>query len=92
MIINSANIYTILNKKKLFRIILNKNYLYLLKISNELLYAVLKRNGFISELILLSSIKETNFSVGIFPINLSVAIGHPPKPFIAPSKRLHPAS
>ena len=71
MIINSANIYTILNKKKLFRIILNKNYLYLLKISNELLYAVLKRNGFISELILLSSIKETNFSVGNFFFKLN---------------------
>ena len=71
MIINSANIYTILNKKKLFRIILNKNYLYLLKISNELLYAVLKRNGFISELILFSSIKETNFSVGNFFFKLN---------------------
>ena len=71
MIINSANIYTILNKKNLFRIILNKNYLYLLKISNELLYEVLKRNRFISELILFSSIKETNFSVGNFFFKLN---------------------
>ena len=70
--------------------ILNKIYLYLLKISNELLYAVSKCNGFISELILFSAIKETNYSVGIFPTNLSVAMGHPPNPFMAPSKRLHP--
>ena len=51
--------------------ILNKIYLYLLKISNELLYAVSKCNGFISELILFSSIKETNFSVGNFFFKLN---------------------
>jgi len=71
MSINSANIYTSIIKKNLFRIILNKNYLYLLKISNELLYEVLKRNRFISELILFSSIKETNFSVGNFFFKLN---------------------
>ena len=71
MSINSANIYTSIIKKKLFRIVLNKNYLYLLKISNELLYEVLKRNRFISELILFSSIKETNFSVGNFFFKLN---------------------
>ena len=71
MSMNSANIYTSIIKKKLFRIILNKNYLYLLKISNELLYEVLKRNRFISELILFSSIKETNFSVGNFFFKLN---------------------
>ena len=71
MSINSANIYTSIIKKKLFRIVLNKNYLKLLKISNELLYEVLKRNRFISELILFSSIKETNFSVGNFFFKLN---------------------
>ena len=71
MSINSANIYTSIIKKKLFRIVLNKNYLYLLKISNELLYDVLKRNRFISELILFSSLKETNFSVGNFFFKLN---------------------
>jgi len=71
MSINSANIYTSIIKKNLFRIILNKNYLYLLKIYNVLLYEVLKRNRFISELILFSSIKETNFSVGNFFFKLN---------------------
>jgi len=71
MSMNSANIYTSIIKKKLFRIILNKNYLYLLKIYNVLLYEVLKRNRFISELILFSSIKETNFSVGNFFFKLN---------------------
>ena len=71
MRINSANIYTSIIKKNLFRIILNKNYLYLLKIYNVLLYEVLKRNRFISELILFSSIKETNFSVGNFFFKLN---------------------
>ena len=32
------------------------------------------------------------FSVGILPTRASLAIGHPPKPYIAPSKRRHPAS
>jgi len=71
MSMNSVNIYTSIIKKKLFRIILNKNYLYLLKIYNVLLYEVLKRNRFISELILFSSIKETNFSVGNFFFKLN---------------------
>ena len=71
MIINSANIYNTDKQKKLFRIILNKDYLYLLKISNKILYAVSKRNEFISELILFSSIKESNFSVGNFFFKLN---------------------
>ena len=65
-------IYTTLTtKKKLFRIILNKDYLYLLKISNDLLYAISKRNGFISKLILFSSIKDTDFSIGNFFFKLN---------------------
>ena len=35
--------------------------------------------------------KEINFSEGIFPTNLSCAMGHPPIPFIVPSNRKHPA-
>jgi len=71
LIINSANIYNTDKQKKLFRIILNKDYLYLLKTPNDLFYAISKRNGFISGLILFSLIKETNFSVGNFFFKLN---------------------
>ena len=71
MNMNSANIYTSIIKKKLFRIILNNDYLYLLKISNKTLYAVSKRNEFISKLILFSSINEINFSIGNFFFKLN---------------------
>src|ERR1044072_5606168 len=47
--------------------------------------------AFIPVEIFCSSKNESSFSVGILPVSLSSAIGQPPNPFTAESKRRHPA-